>query len=297
MNPPAPVIPALSDTIPGPFIPQHARNSGPGARDTLRSVDRRAPIETRPRPGIQSTNAERWSADDDAWRGYRRQGGALILEDRVKRTLDLMLPVPGGALLDVGCATGVVSRLLADRTRVARVVGVDFAPVARDIDAMAVNLDSPARLPYPDASFDVVTCLETLEHVHDTDHLVRELRRVVAPTGYVVVSVPRIDGLLSIAMLAAGMQPPAIECSLQRRYGSPDGGTRVSGHVSNFTRRAFEELLVAQGFRVDAFAQASIYSSWLLATERPAPWKRLVLRAISLVPFKQDVQIARLRPA
>jgi SAM-dependent methyltransferase len=260
-------------------------------------MDRGASTERRPPSSAQSANAERWSADDDAWRGYRRRGSTLILEDRVTRTLDLMLPAEGGSLLDVGCATGVVSRLLADRARVARVVGVDFAPVARDIEATAVNLDSPVPLPYADGSFDVVTCLETLEHVHDTDHLVGELRRVVTRTGYVVVSVPRIDGLLSIAMLAAGLQPPAIECSLRRRYGSPDGGARVSGHVSNFTRRALEELVVARGFRIDAFAQASIYSSWRLATENPAPWKRLALQAFSRVPFKQDVQIVRLRPA
>jgi SAM-dependent methyltransferase len=186
---------------------------------------------------------------------------------------------------------------MADRAGVARVVGVDFAPVARDIEATALNLDSPAPLPYPDGAFDVVTCLETLEHVHDTDHLAREIRRVLAPAGYAVVSVPRIDGLLSVAMLAAGLQPPAVECSVRRRYGSPDAGTRVSGHVSNFTRRALEELLVAAGFRIDAFTQASIYSGWRLATDDPPFWKRLPLWAVSLVPFKQDVQIVRLRPA
>jgi SAM-dependent methyltransferase len=255
-----------------------------------------ASAHTDPRSSAQAANAERWTADDDAWRGYRREGSKLVLEERVERTLGLMLPAPGGSLLDVGCATGVVTRLLADRAAVADVVGVDFAPVARDIEAIAVNLDSPARLPFPDASFDVVTCLETLEHVHDTDHLVRELRRVVAPSGYAVVSVPRIDGLLSIAMLAAGLQPPAVECSVQRRYGAPDGGTRVSGHVSNFTRRALAELVAAQRFRVEAFAQASIYSSWRLATPDPAPWKLVALKAMSLVPFKKDVQILRLRP-
>jgi hypothetical protein len=112
----------------------------------------------------------------------------------------------------------------------------------------------------------------------------------------VVISVPRIDGILSIAMLALGLQPPAIECSLRRRYGSPEGGARVSGHVSHFTRRALEELVAARGFRVEAFAQASIYRSWLLATDSPAPWKRRALRALSFVPFKQDVQVVRLRP-
>lgn len=245
---------------------------------------------------VQTANIQRWSADDDAWRGYRRIGGELVLEERIVATLGLIEPVPQGAMLDVGCATGVVTRLMADKACATSVVGVDFAPVATAVETRAVNLDSGERLPFPDATFDIVTCLETLEHVHDTDHLVREIRRVLKDDGYAVLSVPRIDGLLTVTMLALGLQPPAIDCSLLRRYGSPEAGTRVSGHVSHFTRRALEQLLVAQGFRVDAFAQASIYSGWLLASQQPALWKRLPLWVLSQVPFKQDVQIVRLRP-
>jgi len=250
----------------------------------------------KPESGVQAANVKRWSADDDAWRGYRRIGGELVLEDRIVETLALLEPVPQGSMLDVGCATGVVTRLMADKALVSRVVGVDFAPVVTAVETRAVNLDSDERLPFPDASFDVVTCLETLEHVHDTDHLIREIRRVLKDDGYAVLSVPRIDGILTVTMLAFGLQPPAIECSLLRRYGSPEAGTRVSGHVSHFTRRALEQLVVAQGFRVDAFAQASIYSAWRLASQRPALWKRLPLWVLSHVPFKQDVQIVRLRP-
>ena len=250
----------------------------------------------KPESSVQAANAKRWSADDDAWRGYRRKGDELVLEDRIVATLALLEPAPQGAMLDVGCATGVVTRLMADKALVSRVVGVDFAPVVTAVETRAVNLDSDEQLPFPDATFDVVTCLETLEHVHDTDHLVREIRRVLKNDGYAVLSVPRIDGLLTVTMLALGLQPPAIECSLVRRYGSPETGTRVSGHVSHFTRRSLEQLVVAQGFRVDAFEQASIYSAWLLASHRPALRKRLPLWVLSRVPFKQDVQIVRLRP-
>jgi SAM-dependent methyltransferase len=245
---------------------------------------------------VQEANAQRWSAEDDGWRGYRREGSRIVLDDRIEKTLSLLIPMPAGIMLDIGCATGVITNLMAKKADVTSVEGIDFVAIAGTaLKVRAVNLDSPEPLPYPDAVFDVVTCLETLEHVHDTDHLVAEMRRVLKPGGYAIISVPRIDGLLTVAMLALGMQPPAVDCSLQRRYGAPEAGTRVSGHVSHFTRRALEELLAAQRFRIDAFAQASIYKSWLLATERPSLGRKLPLWLLSHLPFKQDVQIVRAR--
>jgi len=246
--------------------------------------------------GSRAANAERWSADDEGWRGYRRQDNRLVTEDRIDKTLALLLPAPRGAMLDIGCATGVVTELMAKRAGVESVVGVDFAAVPSAVIARTLNLDSSDPLPFANATFDVVTSLETLEHVHDTDHLAREIRRVLKPEGYAVLSVPRIDGLLTVAMLAIGLQPPAIECSLRRRYGSPEASARVSGHVSHFTRRAFAELLAANGLRIEAFAQSSIYSGWRLAAQNPPLWKRAPLWALSHVPFKQDVQIVRVRP-
>jgi SAM-dependent methyltransferase len=243
-------------------------------------------------------NVERWAAEDDAWRGYKRQGGRLVLEDRVARTLDLVVPRAGASYLDIGCGPGVITKLIGSRIGAARVIGVDQLEVARkegDLELVPCNLDPCERLPFDDATFDVVSCLETLEHVHDTDHLVTEIRRVLKPDGYALISVPRLDGLLSIALLAAGMTPPAVECSLQRRYGAPGEPSRVSGHVSHFTRRALESLLKANGFAIERFAQASIYSGWLLAQEKPSPWIRVPLWLFSRVPFKQDDLIVRVR--
>lgn len=245
----------------------------------------------------RDANEQRWSAQDDAWRGYKRVGDRLVLEERIERTLSLVLPKPGGAYLDVGCATGVVARLIGERMRASRIAGVDFVDHGSGLEFRVVDLDGDPTLPFEDATFDAVSCLETLEHVHDTDRLVSELRRVLRPDGYAIVSVPRLDATVSILMLAAGLQPPAIECSLRRRYGSPGESERVSGHVSHFTRRALESHLRANGFRIDAFTQASAYSSWLLAQDRPSPWIRAPLWLFSKLPFKQDDLIVRIRPA
>lgn len=244
-----------------------------------------------------SANAERWSADDDAWRGYKRVGDRLLLDERAERTLSLVEPRPGGAYLDVGCGPGVLTRLLSERVGAARTVGVDLTDLGVDFEHVQVDLDRDPTLPFADATFDVVSCLETLEHVHDTDLLARELRRVLKPDGYAIVSVPRLDALLAILMLGAGMQPLAVECSLRRRYGAPDEGTQVSGHVSHFTLRALKSLLRANGFTVDAIEQASAYTSWMFTQERPSPMVRLPLWVLSKIPFKKDDMILRVRPA
>ncbi len=252
-------------------------------------------------PSIVAANADRWGAEDDAWRGYHRAGDRVVLDARSKAAVGLLLPRPGGSLLDIGCANGVLTREYARAAGVTRVSGVDFVDHGLDpqeITFTRANLDSGNALPFDAASFDVVTCMETLEHLHDTDHIVSEIRRLLKPLGYAVVSVPRLDALLSIAMLTLGLQPPAVECSLRRRYGAPGATSRVSGHVSHFTRRALLELVEANGLAVDAFAQASIYSAWRHATDVAPPlWQRVPMWALSRIPVKQDNLLVRVRVA
>jgi len=251
-------------------------------------------------PSIVATNAERWRAEDDAWRGYHREGDRVILDARAETAVRLVLPRPGGAMLDIGCANGVLTRQYARAAEITRVFGVDFVDHGLDpkeITFTSANLDSGTPLPFDTARFDVITCMETLEHLHDTDHIVSEIRRLLRPDGYAILSVPRLDAFLSIAMLALGLQPPAVECSLRKRYGAPGSSTRVSGHVSHFTRRALLELVEANGLVVDAFAQASIYTAWRHATEQAPPvWQRLPMWVLSKIPVKQDNLLVRIRP-
>jgi SAM-dependent methyltransferase len=83
-------------------------------------------------------------------------------------------------LLDVGCGTKPYEPFFAPA--VAEYVGVDAANPAAELEGTV------EEIPVPDASFELVLCTQTLEHANDPARAVRELRRVVAPSGRVLLS-------------------------------------------------------------------------------------------------------------
>jgi 2-polyprenyl-6-hydroxyphenyl methylase/3-demethylubiquinone-9 3-methyltransferase len=102
----------------------------------------------------------------------------------------------GARVLDVGCGGGLLCEALARES--ASVTGIDLAPgmieVARlhaleqnlaiDYRAEDVELLAAAQA----GSFDVVTCMEMLEHVPDPARMVATLARLVKPGGHLFVS-------------------------------------------------------------------------------------------------------------
>ncbi|HLE45048.1 MAG TPA: class I SAM-dependent methyltransferase, partial [Methylomirabilota bacterium] len=100
-------------------------------------------------------------------------------------------------LLDVGCGSGYLAKLLKERVSGLVVHGVDISGVALErarahVDQVwQVDLDK-ADLPLPGEQYDAVTCVEVLEHLYDPDHALREIARVLLPLGRAVVTVPNL---------------------------------------------------------------------------------------------------------
>jgi SAM-dependent methyltransferase len=191
-----------------------------------------------------------------------------FVDRRVELVLELLPALgPEARLLDVGCLDGELTRLYARRVGTERAHGIDVALAERaranGIDAIEHDLNRGEPLPWPEATFDVVTCVETLEHVLPTDQLVAEIRRVLRPGGVALIDVPRLDSLLNVGLLALGFQPPGIECSRERRYGAINRDSVLTGHVAYFTRRALLEMLGAAGLRVLEARQVGQRSGWL----------------------------------
>ena len=125
----------------------------------------------------------------------------LWQEGRYRRRAIRLLGLQGHErILDIGCGTGVLTRLLAsqlDDTSIALVVGVDAAPkmisVARrnagSLSNIRFDVGVAETLPYPDASFD--GAVSTFFYHHIDAELKRrslaELRRVIKPGGRLVI--------------------------------------------------------------------------------------------------------------
>jgi SAM-dependent methyltransferase len=130
-------------------------------------------------------------AEDRHW-WYR--GRRKVLERVVE---DLRLPARA-RILDAGCGSG---RNMVELARHGTVTGVELADasvaLARERGAGEVIAGSVLEMPFEADSFDLAASLDVIEHLEDDLTALRELRRVVAPGGSLLVTVPAYQWLWS----------------------------------------------------------------------------------------------------
>lgn len=107
-------------------------------------------------------------------------------------TLERYGPANATRALDFGCGTGTWLKHLE---RFAPVAGVDGDEAAVAFchargRREAQHLPAGAPLPFDDASFDIVTALDVIEHIEDDVAALTELRRVLRPGGTLLIAVP-----------------------------------------------------------------------------------------------------------
>ncbi|NTU50235.1 MAG: class I SAM-dependent methyltransferase [Desulfobulbaceae bacterium] len=128
----------------------------------------------------------------------------------------------GERVLDVACGTGIVAREAAPLVGAGgQMVAVDMNPALLDV---ARTLPAPSgatitwqegnamALPFPDGAFDVVLCQHGLQFIPDRAGAVREMHRVLAPGGRVLVIV--LQALVRHPVFEALMESVARNLSL-----------------------------------------------------------------------------------
>ena len=149
----------------------------------------------------------------------------------------------GKRVLELGCATGYMSKVLRDLGCQVVAVEIDAAAAAEagafcervivgDLDV----LDLPAAL--ADDSFDVVVAADVLEHLKEPQPLLRDLKRVLRPDGYVVASVPNVaHASVRLALLGGSF-----------RY--DETGLLDRTHLRFFTYDTVQELFEGTGYAI-----------------------------------------------
>lgn len=109
-------------------------------------------------------------------------------------------------ILDVGTGTGSNLRLMR-QMGVREVVGLDRSEAAIRFCEMrglgAVQRGDIRRLPFEDASFDLVLATDVIEHVEEDAQAVLEVRRVLAPGGFALITVPAFPSLWGLQDIKA----------------------------------------------------------------------------------------------
>jgi 2-polyprenyl-3-methyl-5-hydroxy-6-metoxy-1,4-benzoquinol methylase len=166
------------------------------------------------------------------------------------------LPVSArGRLLDIGCGNGAPMQ---------RFVAAGWSAVGIDFDAEAVAAAHRAGLDarvgglkehaFADAEFDLVLMSHVIEHLADPRDVLAECRRILKPSGSVVIATPNANGLG------------------HRVFGRHWLGLEIPRHLQVFTPAALTRLLETAGFRpVEVRTDAVASANWMVVSR----WRRI----------------------
>lgn len=119
-----------------------------------------------------------------------------------QKVIELLLAEPShgswGKYLDKGAGRGSLIAKVKSKLAV-EASACDYTDTLMQIPGQKVDIAnlSHAALPYADASFDVVTATEVIEHLEDFRRVLREIHRVLKPGGVCILSTPNILNLNS----------------------------------------------------------------------------------------------------
>lgn len=197
---------------------------------------------------MTETTKHGWQLSGTSSDAYEEFLVPAIFDPWARSLVERADPRPGERVLDVACGTGVVARTAAARVLPGgSIAGVDtnadMVAVARRVVPEGTTVDwrtaDAVELPFPDAAFDLAFCQQGLQFVADRGGAVRELRRTVAATGRVAVSVWRgIRHCPGFALLAD---------VLDRHAGA--AGSMMRNPFGLGDRDTLRDLFVGAGFR------------------------------------------------
>jgi 2-polyprenyl-3-methyl-5-hydroxy-6-metoxy-1,4-benzoquinol methylase len=149
----------------------------------------------------------------------------------------------GRHLLDVGAAGGLLSGRMTEQGW--RVTAIEGDPALAQAGVghceRMLNIDVDREIPEVETPVDAIVYADVLEHLVDPWRVLVTLNRVLAPEGFVVISVPNVAHLWIRLLLLAG------------RFEYLDRGILDHSHLRFFTERSLRAMLTDAGLEVSRF--------------------------------------------
>lgn len=163
---------------------------------------------------------------------------------RLKESLSALSGLSGGAkVLEVGCGAGQFIRAVKQHRPDWLCYGCDISATAiaqaqTYNDKVIYEISAADALPYPEHFFDAIFIYDVLEHARDYEVLLKEIKRVLCPGGFVYCYVPCEGDWLSVWHYLDNLK---MFSGLTTKY---------AGHINRFSRRVWRKIFSDAGLRV-----------------------------------------------
>ncbi len=185
-------------------------------------------------------------------------------------------PIPGTSLLDVACGMGMMMHQGFRSQLSSYGVDISYQAVKRGQEKLVLDKIAVAdgeRLPFADASFDLVTCIGSLEHFLSVEQGLKEMWRVVKPDGMAAIYLPNSYYLVDVLWEVG-------------RKGYGPSHSQIVERFASFGE--WRDLIEANGFSVTRaykynFLLPKTRTDWRFVDQRP----QRLLKALSapFIPF------------
>ena len=175
-------------------------------------------------------------------------------EEYARVVLSLLEKDREAVLLDLGYGDGRLTALMAEKVGTSKVHGIDMEWDNPVEGVVRYQSDLNEEFPVANEEFDAVVASQIIEHLSNTDRFLKEIRRVLKPTGYAIISTPNLASWHNIFYLLFGKQP--MTCNVSDEMDWP---VNSPAHRRLFTVDGLVRLLGFHGFKVEKVICSGYY--------------------------------------
>lgn len=164
--------------------------------------------------------------------------------ENTRTDIEPAIPLFSDSVLEIGCGTGATLAWLKTTGRCKSTTGIELVAQQAECAARVVdrviqgNVEAIDLAPFTEC-FDLILCLDVLEHLNDPWALIEQINRMLKPGGRLVASIPNIRHISVLAPLL-----------VQGQWTYRERGILDKTHLRFFTKKSAIQLMTGSGLKL-----------------------------------------------